>query len=96
MKIFTTLGAAIALLLGITNYVAGSPPPTVSYTHEAVPSKIVDKKKAEPIKVPNVDCIVSVGDEAEITEIAIEELMATCVGNRKWLKIKLVRAESTF
>jgi len=96
MKFFTTLGIGIALLLGITNYVVSAEPTHIVYTHEPIPSKIVDKKKPAPIKVPHDDCIVSVGSEAELTEIAIEELMATCVGERKWLKIKLVRETPAF
>ena len=96
MKFFTTLGIGIALLLGITNYVVSAEPAHVIYTHEPIPSKIVDKKKPAPIKVPHDDCIVSVGEESELTEIAIEELMATCVGERKWLKIKFERESPTF
>jgi hypothetical protein len=96
MKFFTVIGVGVFTILCVVSYAKHVGADRVPYTHDLIPSTIVDKKKLVPIKVPRVDCIITVGGEVEEAEIAIEELMATCVGDRKWLKIKFGREATTF
>ena len=82
MKFLAAFCTSMAFLLGASNFVV----PIKPYAQPLVPSRIVDSKKIEPIKVPYVDCIINVEGEADIT---LEEGMQLCMTKREWLEINI-------
>jgi len=79
MKFFIGIFTSIAFLLSAAHMAI----PTRLHADDLIPSKIIDKKKIDPIKVPYIDCIVSVEEEAH----TLEEHVAICLDKRTWLKI---------
>lgn len=88
MKFFAAFFATITFLLGANSYGI----PTKLHTHELIPSKIVDTKKMDPIKVPHIDCIVNIEGEAH----TLEEHTKVCLIKRRWLKINIEQEKTSF
>ena len=82
MKFFTAFVVTSAFLFG---YIGLSAPAKVEI-QPLVPSKIVNSKKINPIKVPNTTCIVS---GMEVSHLTLEEYMALCLEQRNWLNIAI-------
>lgn len=87
MKFLTAFFVTSAFLFGFSEFSTPSKPDL----QELVPSKIVDKKKVEPIRVPYTSCIIS----AEGTVESIEEYMSLCLDKRNWLQISFEYKEET-
>jgi len=82
MKFFTAFLITTALLMGASSFAVPSKP---EY-QPLVPAKIVDAKKANPIEVPHLGCIVN---DAEMSVTNLEEYMALCLTQRNWLNISI-------
>jgi hypothetical protein len=80
MKFFAAFFVTGTLLLGASSVMVT----TKTQAQTLVPSKIVDSKKLEPLKVPHNSCIVS---GVEVSDIALEEYMKLCLSQRNWLNI---------
>ena len=82
MKFFTAFVVTSAFLFGYT----GLSMPSRVEVQPLVPSKIVDSKKINPIKVPDTTCIVS---DTEVSILTLEEYMKLCINQRNWLNITI-------
>ena len=82
MKFFAAFFVTGTLLMGATNLNI----PTKIEVQPLVPSRIVDSKKIEPIKVPHMTCIVNHMEEAHSS---LEERMSLCLRRRDWLNINI-------
>jgi hypothetical protein len=87
MKFFVGVFMGVAFLVGATHMGIS----TRVHTHNLVPSKIVDKKKIDPIEIPYIDCIVSV----EVPSHTLEEHTVVCLAKRTWLRISVDKEEHT-
>ena len=87
MKFLAAFFTTITFLFGAVSIT----PPLRTISYDLVPSKIVDKKKIAPIKVPVSDCIVSVEGEAH----TLEEHVEMCLTQRQWLDISIDEEKPT-
>ena len=88
MKFLAAFCVTSAFLFGIADF---GVPSTKLELQPLVPSKIVDKKKAPPIRVPHTSCIVSVEGVAH----TLEEHMLLCLSKRNWLEINIDHRDKT-
>jgi len=85
LRLFITVIPIALLLLSIT--ASGSNEPrTAAPKHKSVPAATINKKKINPIKIPDTSCIVNVveGDSFELDSLIIK-----CLNHRHWLMISV-------
>ncbi len=87
MKILAAVAITAFVVIGFNNTTV----PTRTEAMPLVPSKIVDKKKIEPIRVPFESCILNEGTE-EATH-TLEEHVATCLNKRMWHNVNIEHRE---